>query len=1555
MSPELFSNLGVHSYQSDFWALGCVLYYLRRGFLPFGRGEDYTLSQFLNNISKLDPIEEPIGFKPDKDEKNAKPPQLSSSLSDLLQWLLEKQPMNRCEWKDICNHPFWENPLTPPQNLPVNIHYNEYVKKIESEKDLLLERDSLAEFNLSDVVVDTYKKGGDLLQVVSIPSNSNSSSNSNPPHLSTPLKLPPTVDSTPMRGEGLKKNSMLIRERDEPIVEENYRVMRESQNLRGSELDKTVVHNNGTTTINIFDQSPNKFNEIITPDRNIQDKEKAYKNDKSIRSTPERKVNSELIQNNKKEYENNLPSKITHTFSLPNYISPLKISLNHNTIPHTWYCHPDSLLLHSSDINPKPIFSNESVEKIENFSFNPKELPFTTYNLNDFNTDMTLEIMDQHLNNIKEFITSNVLEVNAYLNYITGNANMTGVNIPSLQRVLQLLLSRINLLSYLFSISSNVEFTNLVLDSTVLTQILNFSVFSFDFTTNSNESFSTKLFSLPFMINNFNFETNDSNKIATILFHTARYISISLIGSYARHANNFPTSSPTPNHSDINKIINVLIKIIQRKEDIRLSLRSLAALGELIFYKAAQDDNINLIDDNTYQSDFDQVISILFNEILASEVSSNDPFFEFNMKMKHYVIKTLENVFVQGGTTYKFFFVSSSLVKNIIKYCDSRYNYSNYSLINNLIQTSLVTISHIFYFIMFSYKNPVVHKIITFYESNNNPCVLSFPIYLSSSKFLFDHCSQKFIQWLLEKLNDLPPKSQQVILNIINLILSDPLFSIRYTNFPKDSFIDIVNEADKLYLNNLREFIVNSSNLALLVPSLINLLEQASLHPLRAKALLTFELLPYHAPDILKDLAKKRFQYVLVKGLEPLLSQIDPRQKINTNINSTNLNYNQKIPLSFLLFLQISLCTHLKAINSILLTLLPSSSSINLLDESVSPSTCCDYYLNFLKDNKINLVELNNRIKISTDYIKNLISIISTTSLINLIITPNAIYIDYLGSNFKLLILLARILEKSNILDHSSDNILQNEKLLEIIQSVQLVSLSCLELFNYPNVLDEITSPLNTNSTLTLPSELFMSSSYVTFHPERIAPLKTFVTNLLPPACEVFKYPDFNVRIAFANTLRKIIPSYLTIYFSLASSIEHENIYSQIFFSIKPILKDIKLILSYDAPIPEYILRLFTELLEANRTFNDIFSQSISNSPQMINILINTYLKFFHYENCRLTSSQQYYGSYYFNFLRTYFDSNRESIYNLFKYNFIPSFSDALKGTITKYIVDHNKLLGQLSKKDSFGSPSSPTSLNLHQSNHSHLDFDVLASSINFAHTVLHYSLKVSHSNPQDNLDKNSKFNKILDPSELINLISPLAKNWPIFLFLMYYIDTIILPSIYSNSSKKLTQGSDFFDDPSSYFNLLETVSRCLGILFDLFPYQLTDLFINNKTYNLSDMISNEKAKFDLSLKTVATPLKMFSIIISDPLAPPKVQLKMLKILNGFIQIRGKNMVELLKTSPHSSNLFKALQIWSNTTPIKSPTNQSNYDIILFQQYSEIQAPLCQFSKGIIENIKSHS
>ncbi|KAM3755411.1 hypothetical protein ACB098_02G037300 [Castanea mollissima] len=96
MAPELFEDGGVHSYASDFWALGCVLYECYAGRPPFMGGE---FTQLVKSILS-DPVP-PLPGNP------------SRPFVNLINSLLVKDPAERIQWPELCEHAFWRTRFTP--------------------------------------------------------------------------------------------------------------------------------------------------------------------------------------------------------------------------------------------------------------------------------------------------------------------------------------------------------------------------------------------------------------------------------------------------------------------------------------------------------------------------------------------------------------------------------------------------------------------------------------------------------------------------------------------------------------------------------------------------------------------------------------------------------------------------------------------------------------------------------------------------------------------------------------------------------------------------------------------------------------------------------------------------------------------------------------------------------------------------------------------------------------------------------------------------------------------------------------------------------------------------------------------------------------------------------------------------------------------------------------------------------------------------------------------------------------------------------------------------
>ena len=92
-APELFSENGIYSFKTDLWALGCIMYEMAIGQVPF----------FEERVNKLilKIIEDEVNFT--KKQFN----QYSMEFMDVLRKLLEKDPDKRPSWGEIENYPFW--------------------------------------------------------------------------------------------------------------------------------------------------------------------------------------------------------------------------------------------------------------------------------------------------------------------------------------------------------------------------------------------------------------------------------------------------------------------------------------------------------------------------------------------------------------------------------------------------------------------------------------------------------------------------------------------------------------------------------------------------------------------------------------------------------------------------------------------------------------------------------------------------------------------------------------------------------------------------------------------------------------------------------------------------------------------------------------------------------------------------------------------------------------------------------------------------------------------------------------------------------------------------------------------------------------------------------------------------------------------------------------------------------------------------------------------------------------------------------------------------------
>lgn len=93
-APELFSEDGLFTIKSDLWALGCIMYEIAVGQVPF----------FEESVSKL--ISKVINEEPNFNKKELQ--NYSDDFIQILKRLLDKDPNSRISWNELEKHNFWD-------------------------------------------------------------------------------------------------------------------------------------------------------------------------------------------------------------------------------------------------------------------------------------------------------------------------------------------------------------------------------------------------------------------------------------------------------------------------------------------------------------------------------------------------------------------------------------------------------------------------------------------------------------------------------------------------------------------------------------------------------------------------------------------------------------------------------------------------------------------------------------------------------------------------------------------------------------------------------------------------------------------------------------------------------------------------------------------------------------------------------------------------------------------------------------------------------------------------------------------------------------------------------------------------------------------------------------------------------------------------------------------------------------------------------------------------------------------------------------------------------
>lgn len=380
------------------------------------------------------------------------------------------------------------------------------------------------------------------------------------------------------------------------------------------------------------------------------------------------------------------------------------------------------------------------------------------------------------------------------------------------------------------------------------------------------------------------------------MFNNGRYWCATLLALLLRHSTFI--HPPLEKNKD-DHIVDTLVYLLRdasksTNADSRIKRRLVAALGEIIFYITAQDEEdsqpsqrlslpITAIDVllKCLKEDGDDVVrhyaakvSLAVPLTLLHCLSSWRPLFA----------QTFENVLAQGGVTYKYRFISLEIGSKLLEITQNSMNEA-------LQVTAATALSHLIYLVLTAYASvssdsSLLNSIQSQMRANGSGSGTSrrlsgagavidpfaSPLVISTVKFVAKLFEKANYPSIMDLLKDGPPRVQQSLLNIVIMIFCSPILRINSAGLQVNNALDSNQEAHiKSALTPLKSSFLRSHSI--LLPILFRMMEQSSLTVIRCKALLLCRQLCLSLPSILITIVEKRLPILVMRLLEPVLSK----------------------------------------------------------------------------------------------------------------------------------------------------------------------------------------------------------------------------------------------------------------------------------------------------------------------------------------------------------------------------------------------------------------------------------------------------------------------------------------------------------------------------------------------------------------------------------------------------------------------------------------------------------------------------------------------------------